>query len=83
MFGRQSGAPSLEDGARHGAFPASSPSAVPAPAPATELSQLRPDLPDLRDDLHGDAAHGPHWPTPPSLPPSPAADEPQLRWELR
>ena len=77
MFDRQSGAPNLEDGARHGPFPASSPS-DPAAFP-----QLQLDLPDLRDDLHGDAAHGPHWPTPPPLPPPPAPDEPQLRWKLR
>ena len=79
MFGRQSGAPNLEDGARHGHFPASSSPWEPAPT----FPQLQLDLPGLRDDLDGDAAHGPHWPAPPALPPPPAADEPQLRRELR
>ena len=73
MFGRQRGAPNLEDGARHG-----------HPAAAAQLPPgLQLDVPHLRDDLHGDAAHGPHWPTPPRLAPSPAADEPELRWEFR
>ena len=71
VFGRQSGAPDLEDGARDGDFPASS-------EPAPPLSSLQLDLPHLRDDLHGDAAHGAHWPAPPPLSPSSAADEPQL-----